>query len=108
MGSQCSTLRRDKSKEAEYYKPNQKKGEVSSTVQSGEESYLLQRRPSVQEEGGAVKEIREEGTLRKQEDEDTVSATLGCSETSSSLARECTVAERNTTRWSCISVFMCA
>ncbi|XP_041812999.1 NACHT, LRR and PYD domains-containing protein 3-like isoform X2 [Chelmon rostratus] len=97
MGSQCSTLRRDKSKEAEYYKPNQKKGEVSSTVQSGEESYLLQRRPSVQEEGGAVKEIREEGTLRKQEDEDTVSATLGCSETSSSLERECTVAERNTT-----------
>ncbi|XP_076608363.1 NACHT, LRR and PYD domains-containing protein 3-like [Chaetodon auriga] len=64
MGSQCSTLRRDKLKDEEYYKPVQKTDEVSSTVGSGERSPPLQGRPTLQEEGGTVKEKTEEGTFR--------------------------------------------
>ncbi|XP_074511354.1 NACHT, LRR and PYD domains-containing protein 3-like isoform X1 [Sebastes fasciatus] len=90
MGSQCS-LRRGKIEEDKCDTPHKirKKDEVSTTV-SREKSPLLQRRPSLQEEGGAGKE---EETLERQEEE-TSSEKLGC-ETSSAPAHEYTVVEVN-------------
>ena len=95
MGSQCSAVKRGKSKESDYYKPGLKKDEVSSTEESGEKSPPLQ--PSLQEEGGARKEKAEEETLRRQE-QDPPAAKLGCSEKSSALPHDNTVVEVNTPR----------
>ncbi|XP_073350799.1 NACHT, LRR and PYD domains-containing protein 3-like isoform X1 [Pagrus major] len=61
-------------------------------------SALLQIRSSMQEEGGAVTDISGEETLRRQEEEntDTASETLGCSEKNSTLLHESTLVEVNT------------
>ena len=98
MGSWCSAFRRDETKE-ECHKVDQEK-EVFTTVENGEQSALLQTRSYLQEEGGAVTEITGEKTLRRQEEEnsDTASETLDCSEKNSTLLHESTLAEVNTSR----------
>ncbi|XP_036944967.1 NACHT, LRR and PYD domains-containing protein 3-like isoform X2 [Acanthopagrus latus] len=97
MGSRCSACRRDKTKEKEPHKVDQEKAEDSTTVEHGEQSALLQTRSSPQEEGGAATDTIEK-TLSRQEEEntDTASETLGCSEKSSTLLHEATLAEVNT------------
>ncbi|XP_045893172.1 NLR family CARD domain-containing protein 3-like [Micropterus dolomieu] len=61
MGSQCSALWRGKIKEKE---PDQKIDEVSTTGKSPEKSPLLQRKLSLQEEGGNVEETPVDEILR--------------------------------------------
>uniref|UniRef100_A0A8C4ITH1 Protein NLRC3 n=1 Tax=Dicentrarchus labrax TaxID=13489 RepID=A0A8C4ITH1_DICLA len=98
MGSQCSKLRRGKSRGKECYKPDQKKDEVSTIVESGERSPFLQKRPCLQEEEEVVRETTNEETLGRKEKEETCSKKLGCLEKSSTLPQEYTVVEVNTPR----------
>ncbi|XP_044188180.1 NLR family CARD domain-containing protein 3-like [Thunnus albacares] len=99
MGSKCSALRRDKIKEEECYKPDQKK-EVPPTVKREEKSPLLQKRPSVQEKGGAIKQRTEDETSGRQEEE-TASEKIGCREKNVTLAHDCTVLEAEVDTTSC-------
>lgn len=62
MGSQCSALWRGKIEEKE---PDQKIDEVSTTGKSREKSPLLQRKLSLQEEGGNVEETPVDEILRR-------------------------------------------
>ncbi|XP_051244101.1 NACHT, LRR and PYD domains-containing protein 3 isoform X2 [Dicentrarchus labrax] len=96
MGSQCSKLRRGKSKRKECYEPDQKKDEVSTIVESGERSPFLQKRPSMQEEEGVVRETTNEETLGRKKKEETCSEKLGCLEKSSTLPQEYPAVEVNT------------
>eukprot|EP00064_Thunnus_orientalis_P019929 superscaffoldBa00005220_g20060 len=99
MGSKCSALWRDKIKEEECYKPDQEK-EVPTTVKREEKSPLLQKRPSVQEKGGAVKQRTEDDTSGRQEEE-TASEKIGCREKNVTLAHDCTVLEAEVDTTSC-------
>ncbi|XP_040919008.1 NACHT, LRR and PYD domains-containing protein 12-like isoform X2 [Toxotes jaculatrix] len=87
MGSQCSALKRAKIKEKEDYKPDQTDHEVFPTVKNGQKSPLLQRKSSLHEEGGAIKEGTQEETSFEK---------LASREKSSSLAHEYTVVQVNT------------
>ncbi|XP_033999310.1 protein NLRC3-like isoform X4 [Trematomus bernacchii] len=75
MGSQCSALRKGKIKE----------DEATTKGESREKSPLMQRKPSLKEEEGAMKETTEEETLRSQVEESSSKETA-CIEYSSSLA----------------------
>ncbi|XP_067472245.1 NLR family CARD domain-containing protein 3-like isoform X1 [Thunnus thynnus] len=100
MGSKCSALWRGKIKEEECYKPDQEKEEVPTTVKCEEKSPPLQKKPSVQEEGGAVKQRTEDETSGRQEEE-TASEKIGCREKNVTLAHDCTVCEAEVNATSC-------